>query len=180
MRSQFRIFPMSAVKLWQKRLSIVGALAIAGSMVLGIPQASGKEVLFGARGEKLSVSQSTVKAGGIVKVEGRKFNPEVGIYLALCKIPAIGALPTPCSSVDMSGKSNTGYWISSNAPSYAKGLTKPFKKSGSFTVKLKLNPKINDFTCGNRDCAITVRADHLRTGDRSYDMYLPIKFKNSK
>jgi len=171
---------MSTVEPWQKRLSIVGALAIAGSMVIGIPLAGAKELLFGARGEILSVSQSTVKAGRIVKVEGRKFNPEVGIYLALCKIPTTGALPTPCSSVDMSGESNTGYWISSNAPSYANGLTKPFTKSGSFTVELKLNPKINDFTCGNGDCAITVRADHLRTGDRSYDMYLPIKFKTNK
>jgi hypothetical protein len=168
---------MPRVSSTPERLSLMSALALVASIFLGTQPVSGKEVLFGARGERLSVSQSIVKPGGIVEITGKKFNPEVGIYLALCKIPAVGELPTPCSSVDMTGKSNTGYWISSNAPSYAKGLTKPFKKSGTFKLKLRLNPKIGDFTCSNRDCAITVRADHLRTSDRSYDMSIPIKFK---
>jgi hypothetical protein len=149
------------------------------ALLLGffVPQGSNAQVLFGPKNQRLEVSKARIAPGEIITVIGKRFDPEVGLYLSFCKIPSPGAQPTPCGSINMQERSNTGYWISSNAPSYAKGLTIPFKKNGSFKVKLKIDPTIGDFTCSNNQCAVTVRADHLRTGDRSHDLFIPIRFK---
>ncbi len=135
-------------------------------------------VLFGSQNQRLEVSKTRISSGEIVVVKGKRFDPQVGLYLSFCKIPSPGQQPTPCGGINMEEKSNTGYWISSNAPSYAKGLTIPFKKNGSFQVKLKVDRMIGDYRCGKGDCAVTVRADHLRTGDRSHDLFVPINFKS--
>lgn len=134
------------------------------------------KVLFGPNDQRLEVSKVRISSGEIITVTGRRFDPEVGLYLSFCKIPAPGAQPTPCGGINMEERSNTGYWISSNAPSYAKGLTIPFKRNGSFQVKLKVNRMIGEYRCESNECAVTIRADHLRTGDRSHDLYIPIRF----
>lgn len=142
-----------------------------------LPQNGSAAVLFGPKNQRLEVSKVRINPGEIITVTGKRFDPEVGLYLSFCKIPAPGAQPTPCGSINMEERSNTGYWISSNAPSYAKGLTIPFRKNGSFTVKLKINPMIGEYRCASNECAVTIRADHLRTGDRSHDLFVPIRFK---
>ena len=141
-----------------------------------IPHSSSAAVLFGTKNQRLEVSKVRITSGEIVTVTGKRFDPEVGLYLSFCKIPEPGAQPTPCGGINMQERSNTGYWISSNAPSYAKGLTIPFKKNGSFKVRLKVDRMIGDYRCGSNDCAVTIRADHLRTGDRSHDLFIPIRF----
>jgi hypothetical protein len=40
-----------------------------------------------------------------------------------------------------------------------------------------MSKKIGKFDCNKVKCAVAVRADHLRSEDRSYDLYLPITFK---
>jgi hypothetical protein len=158
-----------------KRFLSIVVMVLSFSTVISTT-ASSAATLFGPRNERLEVSQTKVKSGSVVEVSGKRFNTEVGIYVSLCKVPTPGSLPTPCGSIDMTKKSNTGYWISSNAPSYSKGLTLAYGKNGSFRVKLKVNQIINGYKCGKNDCAITVRADHLRTGDRSYDLLIPVRF----
>jgi hypothetical protein len=132
----------------------------------------------GAQGQTLSVSATTAKSGAIIKVSGNRFDETVGIYLAFCVVPKKGQLPTPCGGgVNKAGIGEASFWISSNPPPYAIGLTEEFLPGGRFTQKVQVSKKIGKFDCTKVKCAITVRADHLRGADRSYDTFIPIKIK---
>ena len=132
----------------------------------------------GAQGQILSVSKTTVKSGSVVTVRGNYFDETVGIYLAFCVIPAKGKAPTPCGGgVNKAGLSEASFWISSNPPPYAVGLTEEFLPGGRFTQKVKISKRIGKFDCTKVKCAITVRADHLRSNDRSSDLFIPITVK---
>jgi len=132
----------------------------------------------GAQGQTLSVSATTAKSGAMIKVRGNKFDETVGIYLAFCVVPSKGQPPTPCGGgVNKAGLGEASFWISSNPPPYAIGLTEEFLPGGRFTQKVRVSKKIGKFDCTRVKCAITVRADHLRGADRSYDTFIPIKIK---
>jgi len=132
----------------------------------------------GSQGQVLSVSKTTVKSGSVVTVKGDFFDETVGIYLAFCVIPAKGKAPTPCGGgINKAGLSEASFWISSNPPPYAIGLTEEFLPGGRFTQKVKISKKIGKFDCTKVKCAITVRADHLRSNDRSSDLFIPITVK---
>jgi hypothetical protein len=132
----------------------------------------------GSQGQVLSVSKTTVKSGSVVTVKGNYFDETVGIYLAFCVIPAKGQAPTPCGGgINKAGLSEASFWISSNPPPYAVGLTEEFLPGGRFTQKVKISKKIGKFDCTKVQCAITVRADHLRSNDRSSDLFIPITVK---
>ena len=135
-------------------------------------------VIQGAQGQALTVSATTAKSGSMITVSGNRFDETVGIYLAFCVVPKKGQKPTPCGGgVNKAGLSEASFWISSNPPPYAIGLTEEFLPGGRFTHKVKVSKKIGNFDCTKVKCAITVRADHLRGDDRSYDMFVPIKIK---
>jgi hypothetical protein len=124
------------------------------------------------------VKSTTVKDGSIVTVTGNHFDETVGIYLSFCVIPAQGKAPTPCGGgVNKAGLGEASFWISSNPPPYAIGLTEEFLPGGRFTHKVKVSKKIGKFDCTKVRCAITVRADHLRSSDRSSDLFIPIIIK---
>jgi hypothetical protein len=132
----------------------------------------------GSQGQVLSVSKTTVKSGSVVTVKGNFFDETVGIYLAFCVIPAKGNAPTPCGGgINKAGLGEASFWISSNPPPYAVGLTEEFLPGGRFTQKVKISKKIGKFDCTKVKCAITVRADHLRSNDRSSDLFIPITVK---
>ena len=132
----------------------------------------------GSQGQTLSVSTTTAKSGAMIKVSGNRFDETVGIYLAFCVIPAQGKAPTPCGGgVNKAGLGEASFWISSNPPPYAIGLTEVFLPGGRFTHKVKVSKKIGKFDCTKVKCAITIRADHLRGSDRSFDMFVPVKIK---
>ena len=132
----------------------------------------------GAQGQTLSVSATSAKSGAMIKVRGNKFDETVGIYLAFCVVPRKGQPPTPCGGgVNKAGLGEASFWISSNPPPYAIGLTEEFLPGGRFTQKVRVSKKIGKFDCTKVKCAITVRADHLRGADRSYDTFIPIKIK---
>lgn len=135
--------------------------------------------ISGTGGQELSVSQTKIAPNAKVVVTGKGFDPKVGIYLAFCKVPEYGQLPSPCGGgVNMSGESKSSIWISNNAPAYGKGLAVKFGKNGSFKQRLRLSPIINNqVDCRKERCAITVRADHTRSDNRNYDLFIPIKFK---
>ncbi len=135
--------------------------------------------ISGTGGQELTVSQTTIAPNAKVVVTGKGFDPKVGIYLAFCKIPEYGQMPSPCGGgVNMSGKNKSSIWISNNAPKYGKGLAIKFGKNGSFKQTLRLSPIINnEIDCRVDKCAITVRADHTRSDNRNYDLFIPIKFK---
>ncbi len=132
----------------------------------------------GAQGQVLTVSATTVKSGSMITVSGNRFDESVGIYLAFCVVPKKGALPTPCGGgANKAGVGEASFWISSNPPPYAMGLTKEFLPGGRFTEKVQVSRKIGKFDCTKVKCAITIRADHLRGNDRSFDMFVPVVIK---
>lgn len=132
----------------------------------------------GSQDQVLSVSKTTVKSGSTVTVKGKYFDETVGIYLAFCVIPPKGKAPTPCGGgVNKAGLGDSSFWISSNPPPYAIGLADEFLPGGRFTQKVKISKKIGKFDCTKVKCAITVRADHLRSNDRSSDLFIPITVK---
>ena len=157
-------------------------LGIMGLLV-AIPLSPASAVT-GQNGETFTASKSLkLKPGGqIITVTGEGFDTSVGIYIALCVINknvlAHKAAPTPCGGgVDQGGTSGASLWISSNPPPYGVGLADPFKPGGRFSYKIRVAKKIGKFDCKKVKCAVTVRADHLRSEDRSYDLFLPITIK---
>ena len=156
----------------KKLLAFVLAIAL-----LAMPAAQAVSVK-GSQGQLLTVSATTTKSGSMITVSGNRFDETVGIYLAFCVVPKKGELPTPCGGgVNKAGTGESSFWISSNPPPYAVGLTDEFSPGGRFTHTVKISKKIGKFDCTKVKCAITVRADHLRGNDRSYDMFVPVKIK---
>ena len=132
----------------------------------------------GNYGQVLSINKKIARNGEAVTVTGRLFDETVGIYLAFCVVPAKGSAPTPCGGgVNKAGIGESSYWISSNPPPYALGLTDEYLPGGRFTHKVKVSRMVAKFDCRKVSCAITVRADHLRTGDRTHDLFIPITIK---
>lgn len=152
-------------------------LLIAVLLVATSPAANAV-VLKGAQGQLLTVSATTAKSGSLVTVSGSRFDETVGIYLAFCVVPKKGEAPTPCGGgINKAGIGESSFWISSNPPPYAIGLTDEFLPGGRFTHRVMVSKKIGKFDCTKVKCAITVRADHLRGNDRSFDMFIPVKIK---
>jgi hypothetical protein len=71
----------------------------------------------------------------------------------------------------------SSYWISSNPPPYGKKLAIEYLPGGRFSQEINITRRVGKFDCTKVKCAITVRADHIREGDRSRDIFIPIKFK---
>jgi hypothetical protein len=147
-------------------------------LVVAISPAADAAVIKGTQGQILKVSSTTAKSGSMITVSGNRFDETVGIYLAFCVVPKKGETPTPCGGgINKTGTGEASFWISSNPPPYAIGLTEEFLPGGRFTHTVKVSKKIGKFDCTKVICAITVRADHLRGNDRSYDMFVPVKIK---
>jgi hypothetical protein len=155
-----------------RRLVITFASAL---LLTVIPSA---HAITGDQGQSLKVSATSVKSGTTVVVSGSHFDETVGIYLGFCVVPKKGMAPTPCGGgVNKAGIGDASFWISSNPPPYGVGLAEEFLPGGRFTKKLEVTKMVGKFDCTKVKCAITVRADHLRTNDRSYDLFIPIKIK---
>ena len=153
-------------------------MALVVAITIASMPASSAASVKGAQGQVLSVSKTSVKDGAMLTVNGKYFDETVGIYLAFCVIPPKGKAPTPCGGgVNKAGVGDASFWISSNPPPYAIGLTEEFLPGGRFTQKVKISKKIGKFDCTKIKCAITVRADHLRSTDRSSDLFIPITVK---
>ena len=143
------------------------------------------QVVKGQFGESISAQARdiTVDKNGQAQIviTGKGFDETVGIYLAYCLMPKSGAAPTPCGGgVNKSGIGDASYWISSNAPPYAANLAEPFRAGGRFTKSVGVSEKIGKIDCRKSKCALTVRSDHLREGDRSRDLFIPVTFKKRK
>jgi hypothetical protein len=154
--------------------SSAGANAVTARAI--VPRASAT----GRKGQKLTVTPTSGLAafGQTVKVSGRGFSETVGIYVGLCVMPRPGAKPTPCGGgADQDGSSQASAWISSNPPPYGASLTKPYKRGGKFTVRIKVSPRIGSIDCRVVRCAIVARADHTRAYDRTWDVAVPVTFR---
>jgi hypothetical protein len=156
----------------KKLLTVLVALTMAAT-----PSAQAASVK-GSQGQVLTASATSAKSGSMITVTGNRFDETVGIYLAFCVVPKKGQPPTPCGGgVNKAGLGDSSFWISSNPPPYAVGLTEEYLPGGRFTHKVQISKKIGKFDCTKVKCAITVRADHLRSNDRSSDLFIPVKIK---
>jgi hypothetical protein len=140
------------------------------------------QVVKGQFGESISANAQNITADksgrARIVVTGRGFDETVGIYLAYCVMPKSGQAPTPCDGgVNKAGIGGASYWISSNAPPYAANLVDPFRAGGRFTKTVQVSERIGKIDCRKNTCALTVRSDHLREGDRSRDLFIPVTFK---
>jgi hypothetical protein len=157
---------------------VIAALCMAITLA-SIPVAHARVTEEGSSGQSISIKSSTMAKKSNVTVTGKNFDETVGIYLAYCVVPKAGNPPTPCGGgINKEGIGTSSLWISSNAPPYAEGLAEPFLPGGRFTKQVLVSKKIGAFDCTKVKCAITVRADHLREGDRTHDLYIPITFKS--
>lgn len=120
--------------------------------------------------------------GEPVTITGEGFDPNKGIYIALCVDNGSGQLSSPClGGVDMSGENGSSAWISSNPPSYGEGLATPYGPNGSFSVTLQVAAADEFVDCRDAaaapdGCVIYMRTDHTRTSDRSQDFRIPVSF----
>ncbi|WP_436794255.1 hypothetical protein [Actinospongicola halichondriae] len=134
--------------------------------------ADGHRVDDGTRAMTVDEVEGLDPAGATVIVDGAGFAPDVGVYVALCRVPEANAVPGPCTT---GGAASA--WLSSTPPDYGEGLAKPFADDGSFRVELELSAAIDDTTdCRVDPCAITVRRDDTATDDRTSDLFVPVVF----
>ena len=161
----------------KRTLLFTAIAAICGSAVA--PAQAAVTSVKASDGAILQVSKvSAIKSGDLLTITGTYFDETVGIYVAMCKVVPKIELPTPCGGgMDKTGATKSSIWISSNAPSYGTGLARSYQAGGRFKVTLKVSPLIGKIDCRKIACAIYVRADHLRTEDRTRDMYIPLAFK---
>lgn len=146
------------------------ALTVLAVVVTGAPAQAAKRL-------SVSKTKGLARAGQSVTVTGSGYDVTKGIYVAFCVDNGPGVLPAPCGGgADMTGASGGSAWISSNPPSYGEGLAAPYGKGGSFKVSIRVSRKIGDVDCVVRSCAVVTRADHTRTGDRSQDVRVPVRF----
>ena len=152
--------------------------ALIALLPLAINPAAHAAAIKGAQGQILTVSATSAKSGTEITVSGSNFDETVGIYLGFCVVPKKGQTPSPCGGgINKLGIGDASYWISSNPPPYGVGLAEEFMPGGRFTKSVKVVSKIGKFDCRKVKCAITVRADHIRSEDRSFDVFIPIKIK---
>jgi hypothetical protein len=154
----------------------IRVLLLSALIVFAMPAPANAAVSSkGSQGQVLSVNKATARSGSMITVSGKGFDETVGIYLAFCVVPAKGKAPTPCGGgVNKSGVGEGSYWISSNPPPYAVGLIDEYLPGGRFKHTVKISRFIGKVDCRKVSCAITVRADHLRSDDRTHDLFIPV------
>jgi hypothetical protein len=78
----------------------------------------------------------------------------------------------------MAGGAGGSFWISSNPPSYAVGLTTPFTADGAFDLTLSLSSGDESVDCLDPQvrCVVATRADHTNPGVHSADVTVPVSF----
>ena len=153
-------------------------VAAATLLLAAISSQAQAATVKGSTGQVFTISATSVKSGSVVIVSGTHFDETVGIYLGFCVVPKKGTTPTPCGGgINKAGIGDASYWISSNPPPYGVGLAKEFLPGGRFKESIKISRMIGKFDCTKVKCAVTVRADHLRSQDRSYDLFIPVTIK---
>lgn len=135
----------------------------------------------------LTAPDTLSAAGQNITVSGSGYNTIQGIYIGLCVIPdgvEVGnpstytSRPTPClGGADQAGTTGASHWVSN----FGGGMvanSSVYGSGGSFSVSVHVNPTIAaGQVCGTDvDCAIVTRADHTASGNRSYDVYVPVSF----
>ena len=139
-------------------------------------------------GEPVDLAQIT--AGDRLVVRGSGFDPSVGIYVAICKVPdSLTEKPGPClggvPELEEGSEAQPGAieWAASNwiNDDWAWKLfgARSFddKELGTFTAYLLVPDSSDEFVdCSVDQCGVYTRNDHTALDDRRQDLYLPVGF----
>ncbi len=158
------------------------ALIMAGFAVPAPAEPTGVGKASGAGGARLTVTpvQSLPADGATLRVRGSGFDRTVGIYVALCVTPTRGRMPSPCGGgVNATASDPSSAWVSSTPPAYGRSLAIPYRAGGRFDVRITVSPMIGDTDCRITSCSVVTRADHTRSGDRRFDLAVPVSFSPS-
>jgi hypothetical protein len=160
----------------------VGSVSVApaGLTVQVSTKSKRKKTAKGPAGNQIRVSKvrNLAPFGNFITVRGKGFSETVGVYVALCKKKPKGKKPGPCGGgADTDGSSQASAWVSSNPPPYGRNLAQPYQRGGNFKVRIKVSAQIGSINCRIKSCAIVVRADHLNSTDRRWDLSVPVRFR---
>ncbi|MER5889632.1 hypothetical protein ABT160_37895 [Streptomyces sp. NPDC001941] len=186
---------MPAVRVLRAALVAASAAALTVGLASSASAATaGRTVTDGGQSYTLSLTAPNAlpAAGSNVSVSGSGYNPDQGVYVGLCAVPAgvntsdpstWNNKPTPClGGQDESGTTGASHWVNSDWYWLSPSNSSPYTESGgrgSFTASIHVKAKISDtVTCGQSGvtCAIVTRADHYDSADRKYDVYVPVTF----
>jgi hypothetical protein len=136
-----------------------------------------------------TVDTSALEPGDRFVVRGTGFDPDRGIYVAICAIPADATIkPGPClggsGSQDVVevpegtiqfGPSN---WINDDwAWKLFGARSYDDRAAGTFTAYIEVPATSDDkVDCREVACALYTRNDHTAAGDRVQDVYIPLGF----
>jgi hypothetical protein len=129
----------------------------------------------------LTAPDTAAETGANITVTGSGYNTAQGVYVGLCVVSGVpGAVkPSPClGGQDESGTTGASYWVSN----FGGGMlpnSSAFGAGGAFTATIHVKADLgNGNVCGDTvTCAIVTRADHMDSGDRKYDVHVPISFQ---
>jgi len=144
------------------------ALAAAPALLIAVAAPANAETVTVSPRKGLPSSGSvSVKVSGLPK--------KVGVYVRLCKKPGKGARPSVTHCLNTGGQ-YAGVWVVGKYPYGPRpsdsNLAKPGKK-----FRLPVRSSFGSVNCKTTKCAVVVRRDHRKGGDRSYDTVIPVKFR---
>ncbi|MFF3498030.1 hypothetical protein [Streptomyces sp. NPDC003247] len=164
------------------------AAAASAALTLGLATSASaatatRTIVDGGTTYTLSVTApgTASAAGQVINVTGSGFNTGQGIYVGLCVVDgAPGAnKPTPClGGQDEDGSTGASHWVNNLFGGlFANSST--FGAGGTFDVDIYVKATLDDGSvCGQDvECAVVTRADHFDSGDRKYDVHVPITFQ---
>jgi hypothetical protein len=176
-------------------LPLAGALALTAALTSPASAATAnRTTVEGGQTYNLSLTAPNTAAasGANVTVSGTGYNPDQGVYVSLCAIPAgvdtanpatWNSKPTPClGGQDESGTTGASHWINTDWYWLSPNNSSPYTEAngrGSFSVQIHVKAQLSStVTCGKSGvkCAIVTRADHYDSADRKYDVYVPVTF----
>jgi hypothetical protein len=135
----------------------------------------------GTNGQTLTVTpfQDLDPDGQELLVEGAGYDPNVGVYVALCKDQGPNVPPSPCigGSGEQSGSSSSA-WIT-NDDTFASLRTTTFGAGGTFSVTIDVTAADEFMDCydATTTCVLASRADHTATSNRTADVKVPVFFE---
>lgn len=132
---------------------------------------------------------SAVSGGDRLVVSGEGFDPELGLYVAICKVPdELDARPGPClggvgsQEVEQFEEGVVQYaasnWIN-GAFAWRLFGARSFDDAaaGTFTAYIELPPASDEnVDCSVEQCGLFTRNDHTAVSDRVQDLYLPLRW----
>ncbi|MFI6039881.1 hypothetical protein ACIBBD_38265 [Streptomyces sp. NPDC051315] len=172
------------------RTAARAALAVTASAALTLGLAtsasaatSTRTTVDGGTTYNLSVTapNTASAAGQVINVTGSGFNTGQGVYVGLCVVDGDpgDTKPTPClGGQDENGSTGASHWVNNLFGGMFANSSK-FGTGGTFDVSIYVKATLDDGSvCGQDvECAVVTRADHFDSGDRKYDVHVPITFQ---